>query len=218
MKVFTVDMRVQIFDIDGCPLDQFQKQVTIMLEVFLGTILLGWGSVILFPWWCIGIFVIMSLADSIMVEYEKAGWGFVMMLSGALLMIWVGAGISPWDAAVSVIDNLTIAFQFVLVYLFVGGIWSVIKWFVYAWKLDKETMKYHKKHGEPGTKPSRPYESYPSNNGDRIIGWIAHWPFSIIGTFFADILFRAFKLIRSMFGNVYNAIANSMFNNAKYDQ
>lgn len=157
-------------------------------------------GLILWPWWGIGIFILMCLVDAVLVENENATFGTFMMLLGTGILVWLAGDANPFTLAWANIGDIL---KFFIGYFIVGGLWSIAKWYLYLLKV-RDHMK------ECGEK-SRPRESYASNNGERIAAWIGHWPFSMIGTLFGDFLSRIIKSIASFLSNLYEDMANSVF-------
>ena len=161
------------------------------------------------PWWAMGIFFIICLADVILLECEKEGVGSLILFGGSILLAWWMIDLPDeqgfWGDAVWA--NIGGIFQFFLTYFVVGTLWSVIKWYLYLLRVKEKAEHYHRE----GEAWERPRESYATNNKDRIAGWIFHWPLSMIQSAFGDFLFRVVSWIIKRLGNVYGAIGNSVF-------
>ena len=155
---------------------------------------------LLWPWWAISIFVILCLIDAALVENESASFGTALMIVGTAGLVWVAGDLNPFTL---VWQNLGAIVLFFLGYFIAGGVWSLFKWYLHLTNVRTE-MK------EEG-KTERPYNSYARNNKARIMAWIGHWPFSIIGTFFGDFLYRIGRTIYNYLGGTYERIEKHVF-------
>lgn len=99
----------------------------------------------------------------------------------------------------------------------IGALWSLWKW--RRWMLSDKVQvalrkgkeAYDGSYGEslPFKESSRfPKEARPSQNTDRIITWIALWPFSMVTYFFADFLMDVGRWIYNRLGKVYQHITD----------
>jgi hypothetical protein len=148
-----------------------------------------------------------------------------------LLAIWVfylllGWWFQRWTVGESFswfMNHLFDLGMYVLVYLAIGGAWSVFKWWLYvlktASKLKEAIVRYN---AIPDPKESwnnwsngRFSSSAPSvrDNKSEIIDWIAFWWFSMIQTFLGDWMHQIFTAVYQMFYNMYDAIAKKIWGN-----
>lgn len=167
-----------------------------MMEFTLGL----FAGMLLWPWWGLGIFIVLCLIDAALVENESATFGSIMMLAGTAILVWVAGDMNPFAL---VWNNLGATVLFVIGFFIFGGIWSLFKWYLHLTNV-RDDMK------ERGT-TERPHNSYARNNKARIIAWIGHWPLSIIGTFFGDVLYRIGRRIYSYLGGTYERIEKHVF-------
>jgi len=158
------------------------------------------------------------LLDIVLCENDEFGWGTGVIIGGTGVIAWLGADINvfSWIWA-----NIAEIVKFLFLYFLVGSIWCVIKWWFYCLDIrDKvKTGKWHYGHNEyhhahdSGSLPlrRRPYESYAKNNVSRITGWIGHWPFSMIGSLFGEVLTRILTNIYRALSGVFERVANRVF-------
>jgi hypothetical protein len=158
------------------------------------------AGMLLWPWWALGIFVILCLIDAALVENDSAGFGTFMMMIGTGLLVWIAGDMNPFVLAW---NNLGGIVAFFFAYFILGGIWSVMKWYLYLTNVRVEMKE--------SNLTERPRRSYAANNKARIMGWIGHWPFSIIGTFFGDFLYRIGRRIYNLLGGTYERIEQKVF-------
>ena len=158
------------------------------------------AGMLLWPWWALSIFVILCLTDAALVENESATFGSIMMVVGIGVLIWLAGDMNPFSLLWQNLGAVILTF---IAYFIIGGVWSLFKWYLYLTNV-REDMK------ETG-KTERPYNSYARNNKARIMAWIGHWPFSIIGTFFGDFLYRIGNKIYNYLGGTYERIEKSVF-------
>jgi membrane-bound ClpP family serine protease len=166
-----------------------------MFEFTLGL----FAGMMLWPWWVLSAFIILCLIDAALVENESAGFGTALMIVGTAALVWIGSG-NPFALAWEHIGALAV---FIFGYFIAGGVWSLFKLYIFLTNV-KEEMK------EKGL-TERPYKSYVRNNKARILSWIGHWPFSIIGTFFGDFLYRIGNRIYNYLGGTYERIEKHVF-------
>lgn len=164
---------------------------------FLAGMLTG---MLLWPWWGISIFIVLCLIDAALVENESATFGTFMMIVGTAALVWLAGDMNPIALAW---ENLGAIVVFFFGYFVVGGIWSLFKWYLHLTNVRAEMKEYGKKE--------RPRESYARHNKGRIMGWIGHWPFSIVGTFFGDFLYRIGRTIYNYLGGTYERIEKHVF-------
>ena len=158
------------------------------------------AGMLLWPWWALSIFVVLCLIDAALVENESATFGTIMMMVGTAALVWLAGDMNPFAL---VWQNLGAIILFFFGYFIVGGVWSLFKWYLYLTNVRTEMKEYGKKE--------RPHNSYARNNKARIMAWIGHWPFSIVGTFFGDFLYRIGRTIYNYLGGTYERIEKAVF-------
>lgn len=169
----------------------------------------------LVPWWAFFFFTLACLADIICLEIEKEGWGTSLLLLGSMFLVWVGMGVNPFSWAW---NNYAELLRFAAGYLAIGGVWSVVKWTLFLVNLKveyaKEFSAANRRAEEGGyAKPplKRPRKSYASENKVRILSWIGHWPFSMLGTLCGEVLTRIVKTIYNLLSGFYDQIGKAIF-------
>ena len=167
-----------------------------MFEFTLGL----FAGMLLWPWWGLGIFIALCLIDAALVENESATFGTAMMVVGTAGLIWIAGDMNPFTLMWQNLGAIVLLF---FGYFIMGGVWSLFKWYLYLTNV-REDMK---EHGAT----ERPHNSCARNNKARIMSWIGHWPFSIIGTFFGDFLYRIGRTIYGYLGGTYERIEKSVF-------
>ena len=167
-----------------------------MMEFTLGL----FAGLLLWPWWGLGIFIVLCLIDAALVENESATFGSAMMIVGTAGLVWLAGDVNPF---VLMWQNLGALVLFFFGYFILGGIWSLFKWYLHLTNV-REDMKEH-------GRTERPRNSYARNNKARFMAWIGHWPFSIIGTFFGDVLYRIGKTVMNYLGGTYERIEKHVF-------
>lgn len=172
-----------------------------MLEFALGFA----AGFLLLPWYWMSILVLLFIVDIVLVENDCIGWTTTTLLFGLGFAAWLGAGVNPFTWAWVNAANIL---QFFLMFWAVGALWSILKWYLYLLKVKERAVRR-------GTK-SRPRESFASNNKSRIMGWIAYWPFSMIGSIFGDFLSRIVKNIYRVLSSLYERMGSKVF--ADFDE
>lgn len=161
---------------------------------------------LLWPWWAILAFILICVTDIVLLGTDDldgepyVGWGTTVLIVGTGLFAWLATDVNPF---VWVWVNLTSIVKFLIVYFFVGALWSIVKWYFYLLKVRDKMLTRKQKE--------RPSESYARNNKVRIFSWIGHWPFSLVGTFFGDFLSRIVNAIYLMLSGLYDSMADRVF-------
>jgi len=161
---------------------------------------------LLWPWWAMSLFALVCVVDVVCLECEAEGWGTGILIIGVAALAWLAADVNvfAWVWA-----NLTNIVKFLLAYFFVGAIWSVAKWYFFLLKVREGIKAIVERDGIGET--TRPWDSYASRNKGRILSWIGHWPLSMIGTLFGDVLTRIVKSVYNILSGLYDKIGDSVF-------
>lgn len=156
------------------------------------------------PWLWMAFLALIFVVEVVLCENEQFGWGTSLTLGGTALVAWLGADLNvfAWVWA-----NLAAIAKFSLIYFAVGGLWSIVKWYFYLLRVKERLDRF----ADETKSRKRPNESYAKNNKGRIMGWIAHWPFSMLGTVFGDFLKRVVETVFNVLRNLYDRIANHVF-------
>jgi hypothetical protein len=164
------------------------------------------------PFWWILVAFVTFIVGVICCEHDEFAWSTLTTVVGAGLVTWLGADVNPF---VWLWQNLADVARFLLFYFAIGGLWSIVKWYLYLLKVrDKarEDFERFKAAGrEKDSHPKRPSTSYARENKARLVGWIAHWPFSMVGSVFGDFLTRIVKSIYNVLSDLYDRMANHVF-------
>lgn len=149
----------------------------------------------LWPLWALLLFGVIILIDVGLIHNNRLGTGSVVMVLGIMALGYFGTGVNPITWAWANLWNILL---FIPVWAFIGGCWSAFKWWLYS----TDTARKLRKQGI--TKRSR--DTFWFNNVYRISGWIIHWPFSMIGFVFGDMLTRLGKAVWRSFSGIYASI------------
>jgi hypothetical protein len=147
---------------------------------------------------------LLFIVDIVLVENDCFGWTTTSLLAGLGLAAYFGADVNPFVWAWANVGSIL---EFFLLFWAAGALWSVLKWYLYLLKVRDRARKYA---ASGGTK-SRPRDSYASENKYRIMGWIAYWPFSMVGSIFGDFLSRIVKNIYRVLSSLYEAMGDKVF-------
>jgi hypothetical protein len=157
-------------------------------------------------------------------------WPAGILIPTAIMptVLYFGYGI---NAFTYILANPFAAIGLVLAYLLVGVLWSIIAWFLYtrekkpvvdlAWEAYKR-LSYNKdiplatlKENFTKSRDNPLYRSGISitdQNNWKIINWAIMWPVSIVWRLIRSFTVDLGKLILSLFGGIYDKIANSVTN------
>ncbi len=168
------------------------------MEILAGFVL----GMFTLPWlWLLAV-SILCIVDVVLCENDAFGWATALLIGGVGLVAWLGGDVNvlSWTWA-----NLAGLVKLFIGYLLVGSLWSIVKWYFYLLKIrDRVKESSHDKN-------TRPVDTYARYNMDKLIGWIGHWPFSMIGSLFGDVLTRIVTSIYRVLSGLYDRVANSVF-------
>jgi len=169
-------------------------------------------------WVAIAIFTIAMLA---LIEYEKPFSAF-LVIAVTLSMFEFGAG---YDLFAWVVSNPLLTVEFIVGYIVLGIMWSIAKWFFFVlnardrysakrqqWLKDLklgETLEQYIIRARPSA-----YDQFPPSpvaNRDRIILWMAYWPFSALWTLINDPLKRIWRFTFNRITAFLTWISNRAF-------
>lgn len=177
------------------------------------------------------VVVAVNIALLFFTEYIQPGWATCTMI-GVLVFLYYT---KTFDAIKYAVQHPWDLVLYVLIYLAVGAGWGVIKWYFYLLKSRDKYQEFRRKWLDSkrikGTDiPDNLKEEWARNsasygikipqainNKDRIILWMAYWPWSVIWTALDDVVKRAFERIYSMFGKLYDRMTASVFREFKDD-
>jgi len=162
----------------------------------------------------VGTFLVF-VAIMALVEFNRQVWAtgfFVASLYGASAFLGIPILKLVWD------NPLATAYTFLL-YLLIGGVWSIVKWKLYCGKIvkmwregSKEYTSYLRileaiKSSPDEASIQLPSDIDPSRNKDRLFGYVFYWPFSLVWTIFDNPLRALFDFLYDQFGMIYTTIA-----------
>ena len=184
------------------------------------------------------------LIAAMLVFFGEIFFSHQEMFGLATLITLLGiAGIGYFGADLNVFvwswHNPLELFQFSVVYLFLGGVWSAFKWYRYSLKsrddllerIDRWEKKTKRRAAEveaakePGHKPgnrdshwaernprpTRNLDDVAADHMDDLLGWVAHWPFSMVGYLIGDLIVDAVRHVVEALSGVYQRISDQVF-------
>jgi hypothetical protein len=144
-------------------------------------------------------------------------------LATASLLVFLLA--LQFGAKVNVGSYIVTHWQWVLIgcgtYFVVGPIWSFVKWYLFL--LDARDVRDAKKAEFFASSSPRVDEAawlkfignqFPpkaKEHREKIVCWIAFWPFSALWTALDDVVERIAKIIFNMFSGWYQSLSNHVF-------
>lgn len=192
----------------------------------------------------IGFWILVALEFLILIaltEYEQPGWSFVTLILVGVLLHFFGninllkiAVAHPGWTAIGIVG-----------YLFVGTIWSVVKWFFYVHRKKEEYIEAKKEYEDspeydypPGDRYKQgettiklPWEESRAkkrlanskggpqplvrDNKSRVLMWMTYWPWSALWTIIDDPIKRAFRAIYNLIHTQMQKISDKAFEGIK---
>ncbi len=168
-------------------------------------------------------------------EYDDmdngGGLAFLTVLGTLLLLQWFG-DVKVFSA---ISTNPSLALLALLAYLVVGAVWSIAKWYFYLhrrrevyndkrfrilrdYRVDK-VSDLQQRDKESVVRQLRDYAAQPKarENKQRIIVWMAYWPWSLVWTFFSDFVRRLCHHIYEWLHRLYQAISDHVWKGVEDD-
>ncbi len=163
--------------------------------------------------WFWVLFIASIIAITFLVEKEEGnGWGaFFTCLAFFALLYFFGSKEPVKDILRYVIHNpLSIVFAVVL-YLFFGSLWSMVKWYLFLCEKRRLNLEDHNRHNdrqEEGKKRAwDPHIPKARDNKDTILMWMSWWPFSALWTLLDNPIKKLFRSIFAHMERTYDRIA-----------
>ncbi len=160
------------------------------------------GCLALSIWWMV-VLVAILIVEIVLCEQDKFSWATGILLGGTALVAWLGAEV---NAFAWLWNNLAAIIRFSLGYFFLGALWSFVKWYFYLVSMRDGHLKY-----DVDQAPRRPRSSFARNNKARLTGWVAHWPFSVLGFFLGDLLGKLVDGIFNILKGLYERVGDHVF-------
>ncbi len=193
-----------------------------MLELFTLYGVLVWGSAMFFAFWVTSIVVIVAI--SALVADDR--WGYPVFVLAVFFVFLASSRI--FDIIAAIKASPSDAVKYFLGYLFVGAVWAIFKWWLYAKDRYRQYLSeraaFFKRHKVSEWTPSLNDEWKASNRysglGDpplaadhkeKIVTWLAYWPFSMLGFLIRDWIKRLFTEIYERLSGLLDSISRSVF-------
>ena len=174
------------------------------------------------PFWVLSLAAFVLLA--ILIDSELAFAGF-LCVAGWMLVAAMFSNFNPFAWLVHHWDTTLL---FIVVYLFVGVVYGIIKWYFHvlnaADKYRENEKRYKDEYQNANSYRSTVGLSYeqwvqlnyrvkpePSYEKHRIIVWMAYWPASAALTLLREPLRRFFTMIYHRLLDIYQSIVTSVF-------
>jgi hypothetical protein len=179
------------------------------------------------------LIALVTLVMAAQVERDRIGWAGITLVVTVTAII--GLTNSPIPALIKQ-HPIYLLYGF-LGYLALAAVWAVIKWrcfFLPALfdRYDDIRSRFLETAGPNQTAlkefPADPavrdrferrsevailninHKRMVSNNKVRVTSWMIYWPFSLLGTFFGDFLYRVFTAIYKGIANMLQGMSNQM--------
>jgi hypothetical protein len=188
------------------------------------------------PWMWLSLCFLLVFSEVLFSHREDFALATLITFVGVVIVAYFGADLNvfiwAWHHPGTIL-------QFSVIYLAIGGLWSVAKWYRYRLKERDDLLKIidrwsRKREAnivtveasrEPGHKPGNRGASWDqmnprpkrnrlntaSDNMDLLMGWVAHWPFSMVATLIGDFLVRAVEHVVKALSGVYDRIDEHIF-------
>lgn len=182
-------------------------------------------------WLAFGLFTVLMLAYVSEDKFRTSS--FILVIA---LVFFLGFTNLPILQAVR--EQPSLILYYVLGYLGIAAVWAMIKWRMFflpklferyeefrsGWlakkglnevpadgRLRGEMLDQARSYGADPT-----YHRMVSNNKARIMGWMAYWPFSLLGTFVGDFMHRVLTTMYKMVAGLFQRMSDGMA--SRYDE
>lgn len=130
-------------------------------------------------------------------ETASPFWGLVIIAGFIAISITVLKTFTLNDLVLLWENNKGLIIGSLIVYVFMGMIWSMYKWKLYCKHFYSRKGSY-----DPGVMSV-------SNNKDRISAWMMYWPFSFVWYILNDPIVAFYNFLYYKLQGVYNSISES---------
>lgn len=181
----------------------------------------------------IGFYVFLGLLTIVMwaaLENEKHFLATVSMIGAFLLYSFFGG----CNVIAFTFSHIPLILTYVLVYVVVGLLWSIAKWWFYVRGRVDKLMELRAEYLESRKLPANtawdkalqddfdkrnPYSNVQElakrpiarKNKSRILGWMVYWPWSATWTIINDPVMKLFRMLFKRFHALFEAISKSAY-------
>lgn len=168
----------------------------------------------------LALFIILT----ILTELEHWGWSTLTLIAAVAAAYFTKAV----DFRALLTTNLLDVAVYTVGYFVAGVAWSFVKWFSFLYRFRdryrearedfKQSIKVDPENYDRELKSwlaRRSLDERPTaaKNKSRIVGWMAFWPCSFLGTLINDPVRRIFNALYSGFRRLYERVADHVFRN-----
>jgi hypothetical protein len=164
------------------------------------TEILAFGTI----WFWILITLISGMIIWITEEEEDGIWSSNIWFIGTLIALYF-LGNSELFKKIGeyIIKNPGLSIGIFVLYILIGSIWSMMKWFFYLQKVKKKYEEY--------TYQSFDIKDYKiGRNKEKVLHWMIYWPLSSVWTLINDPVKKAFEFVLSQFGGFYDKMSEKI--------
>jgi hypothetical protein len=195
-----------------------------MIELITFSGALAFGTIEFWLFWLVAIVVICLEVG--LTETEHQVIAFVLFVLG----LWVLAGLGIFNLYRFTLDHPRTLIEDVIGYIVCGVVWGTVKWFRFCRQSRRGYLRhkasYLSESGKAEYTPallaefhkswrcSGPNSPTPPNwrkYKEELSTWMALWPFSLLGTFCSDLLFRFWKNLTRWMGGIYDDISKRVW-------
>jgi hypothetical protein len=146
----------------------------------------------------------------------------LVIIGCVILYYFCGSKQDVEDFFVFIKDHPVLSLLRILIYIGIGLVWSVFKWYFFLQNTKEKLLKqieYRKEEYPGNTKLNGPiHESdFPKakDNKARIISWMSYWPFSAFWTLINEPVKKIFKFIYTKFEGVFTYMEKKVFSDIR---
>lgn len=157
----------------------------------------------------LALIICLAAVISVIILSDSDGfWAAISIIAGALGLRFL-AGVNVFPEGFAIRDY----FGYIVLYLLVGVLWSVVKWYFYVNDRAREHKRRKAKFGSQYSERGYGQITVPQVNEHKsdIIRWMTYWPFSLIFTLINDPFRRLFEFIYRQIHDSLQAMANRAF-------
>ena len=163
--------------------------------------------------------LIIWFLESALDETEDYGGGLFSTLTIAAvfaLYYFFGSREDVQAFFIYIKDNPGFALARVGIYIGIGLVWSIFKWYFFLQnKKEYLLKKFEENKSERWSPISERDIPKAANNKNRIITWMSYWPLSAFWTLINEPVKKLFKFIYSKIESLYEKMSDSTFSDLK---
>lgn len=159
--------------------------------------------------WCLTLLtagLIIYFLEGAWIDNDDIGgglWSTILIIVVLTLYYFFGSKEDVKNLFIYLRDNPGSSIAFIGIYLVIGVVWSIFKWYFFLLNKRDKVLKRND-FWESDIPKAKDHKA-------KIISWMSYWPFSAFWTLLNDPIKRTFKFIYSKIEKVYEKMTEKVF-------